>query len=140
MKSQRQLQIGETIKRVISELFLRDDIFFNKQGAHITISQADVSPDAKSAKIFVNIFGNDAVHEKLVAKLNEMAPHFRFQIAKKVVLRVVPEIDFVLDKTQKNAFDISALIEQEAQKFGGEKTKKPSKKTSLKKSKNPNKS
>jgi ribosome-binding factor A len=117
MKSQRQLQIGETIKRVISDIFLRDDIFFNKQGAYITVSQADASPDAKNVKIFVNIFGNDAAHEKLVAKLNEMAPHFRFQIAKKVALRVVPEIDFVLDKTQKHAFDISAIIDQEAQKF-----------------------
>lgn len=126
MKSQRQLQIGETIKRVISDIFLRDDIFLNKQGTYITISQADVSPDAKNAKIFVNIFGNDAAHENLVAKLNEMAPHFRFQIAKKVVLRVVPEISFVLDKTQKNAFDISTIISQEAQKFN--EIAKPTKK------------
>jgi ribosome-binding factor A len=54
MKSQRQLQIGETIKRVISDIFLRDDIFFNKHGTHITVSQADASPDAKNVKIFVN--------------------------------------------------------------------------------------
>ncbi len=127
MKSQRQLQIGETIKRIISDIFLRDDIFLNRQGSHITILQADVSPDVKSAKIFIDIFGNEPVHQNLIEKLNEMAPHFRYQIAKKMTLRVVPEISFVLDKTQKNAFDLAALIDEEARKIQsfGVKAKKP---------------
>jgi ribosome-binding factor A len=116
IKSQRQLQIGETIKRVISEIFLRDDIL-TVPGSYITILEADVSPDAKNARIYIDIFGNEVMHEKIVEKLNEKVPHFRYQMAKKVALRVVPEIVFTLDKTHRNAINLEALIEGEAKKY-----------------------
>lgn len=123
MKSQRQLQIGENIKRIMSDIFLRDDIL-TVPGTLITILEADVSPDAKNVKIFIDIFGNEKMHEKIVEKLNEAAPHFRYQMAKKITLRVVPEIIFILDKTQKNAMNLEALIEDEARKYKGVKGKK----------------
>ncbi len=116
MKSQRQLQIGENIKRIMSEIFLRDDIL-TVPGSLITVLEADVSPDAKNVKIFIDIFGNDAMHEKIVEKLNEAAPHFRYQLAKKITLRIVPEIIFLLDKTQKNAMSLEDLIAEEARKY-----------------------
>jgi len=113
MKSQRQLQIGENIKRVISEIFLRDDIL-SIPGSYITILEADVSPDAKNVKIYIDIFGNEGMHEKIVKALNKAAPHFRFQLAKKVMLRVIPEIIFVNDKTHQRAMSLDSLIENEA--------------------------
>jgi ribosome-binding factor A len=135
MKSQRQLQIGENIKRVMSEIFLRDGIS-TVPGSYITILEADVSPDAKNVKFFIDIFGNDAMHEKIVEKLNAAAPHFRYLLAKRVALRVVPEITFIQDKTQDKAMSLEALIENEAERYKApqEKPKKvPAKKTPRKK-------
>ncbi|MBU6338801.1 MAG: 30S ribosome-binding factor RbfA [Rickettsiales bacterium] len=136
MKSQRQLQIGENIKRNMSEIFLREDIL-TVPGSYITILEADVSPDAKNVKIFIDIFGNEEVHQKIVDKLNDMVPFFRHQLAKRVTLRVVPEIIFVLDKTEQNASSIEALIDKEAKKFSAlekavKKTNKPRSKKTLK--------
>ncbi len=116
MKSQRQLQIGETIKRVISEIFVRDDIL-TVPGSYITILEASVSPDAKNVRIYIDIFGNEPVHEKIVKKLNEMAPHFRYKMAQKINLRTVPEITFVLDKTERKAIDLETVIADEASKY-----------------------
>jgi ribosome-binding factor A len=116
MKSQRQLQIGENIKRIMSDIFLRDDIL-TVPGSFITVLEADVSPDAKNVKIFIDIFGNEKMHEKIITKLNEMSPHFRYKMAKKLTLRIVPEIIFVLDNTQSNAMSLEALIENEANKY-----------------------
>jgi ribosome-binding factor A len=115
-KSQRQLQIGENIKRLMSEIFMRDDIL-TIPGSYITILEADVSPDAKNVKIFIDIFGNEKIHKDIAKKLNDMAPRFRHELSKKVVLRVVPEIKFVLDKTQDNALSIEELIAKEGEKF-----------------------
>ena len=50
-KTQRQLQIGENIKRILTDIFIRNDITTAKN-SYITITEADVSPDAKNAKIF----------------------------------------------------------------------------------------
>jgi ribosome-binding factor A len=129
MKSQRQLQVGENLKRVMCDIFMREDIL-TVPGSYITITQADVSPDAKNAYIYIDIFGNEPMHQKIIEKLNAMAPHFRYLMAKKITLRVVPEITFVLDKTQSRAMNLEALIEQEGQKINGfavlEKKSKPS--------------
>lgn len=134
MKSQRQLQIGENIKRIMSEIFMREDIL-TVPGSYITILEADVSPDAKNIKIFIDIFGNDAIHEKIVDKLNEAAPHFRYQMAKKITLRTVPEITFILDKTQARAMSLEALIEEEGKKLSNPNNKAKSAKTRSKKKK-----
>src|SRR3989338_1648810 len=116
MKSQRKLQIGENIKRLMSEIFLRDDIL-SVPGSLITVLEADVSPDAKNVKIFIDIFGNESAHEKITQALNNAAPHFRYELAKKVKLRIVPEIIFALDKTQRKAVELEALIDKEAKQY-----------------------
>jgi len=132
MKSQRQLQIGENIKRIMSEIFLREDIL-TVPGSYITILEADVSPDAKNVRIYIDIFGNDQVHEKIVKKLNEMAPFFRHQLSKKVTLRTAPEVSFMLDKTQSKALNLEKLISDEAARYNApevkvRKTRAPAKK------------
>jgi len=116
MKSQRQLQIGENIKRVMAEIFLREDIS-TESGSLITVLEVDVSPDAKNAKIFIDIFGNEKMHEEITKKLNEATPHLRYQLAKKVTLRVMPEIVFVLDKTEERAGNLEALITKEGNRY-----------------------
>jgi ribosome-binding factor A len=128
MKSQRQLQIGETIKRMMSDIFLRGDIL-NLSGSYVTILEADVSPDAKNVRIFIDIFGQEEKHPKIIEKLNEAAPHFRYQLAKKVTLRIVPEITFVLDKTGQNALRLETLISKEASKYNAPQPKQKKTKT-----------
>jgi ribosome-binding factor A len=125
MKSQRQLQIGENIKRVMSEIFLRDDIL-TIPGSYITILEADVSPDAKNVKIYIDIFGNEKLHDQILKSLNKAAPHFRFELSKRVSLRVAPEIVFALDRTESRAMKIDDLLARESQKFNqkGSKRKK----------------
>ena len=116
-KSQRQLQIGETIKRVISEIFLRDDIL-TVPGSYITILEADVSPDMKNVKIYIDIFGGDQkIHQKIIKDLNQAVGHFRYELAKRISLRVVPEIIFIIDETQERAKKIAELINSEQKKY-----------------------
>ena len=116
MKSQRQLQIGENIKRIISEIFFREDVA-TIPGTMITVLEADVSPDAKNVRIYVDIFGNEEKHQEIINKLNKSAPHFRYQLAQKITLRVVPEIIFELDTTGARVHNLESLIESESKKF-----------------------
>lgn len=114
-KSQRQLQIGEQIKRILAEIFLQDNLL-NIKDTHITILQADVSPDAKNAKVFIDIFGN-AESKKIIQDLNQITPYLRKQLASKINLRYTPELIFVLDETFKEVNKIEDLLKEEAKKF-----------------------
>lgn len=116
MKSQRQLQVGETIKRIISDIFLRDDIL-SVPGSHITILEADTSPNLKDVKIFIDIYGNEHLHKQITKALNDATPYFRRELSKKVNLRTVPEITFILDKTEEKAMNIESIINSESKKY-----------------------
>ena len=124
-KSQRQLQIGEQIKRILAEIFLQDNLL-NIKNTHITILQADISPDAKNAKIYIDIFSyknskeekiNNDNKSQIIKLLNDKSPHFRYELAKKITLRNVPQISFVIDKAQDNLQLINNLITEENNKI-----------------------
>jgi ribosome-binding factor A len=133
MKSQRQLQIGENIKRIMSEIFLQEDFSVIMNNV-ITIIEADVSPDAKNVKIFVDILGDSTKHKQIFDKICAFAPHFRYELAKKINLRIIPEITFIHDQTFQNASAIEALISQEAQYFLDPKNSQQNIKINAKKS------
>ena len=116
MKSQRQLQIGENIKRLMSEILMREDFLFVNNNV-ITILEADVSPDAKNVKIYVDIFGDNSKKQITFDKLSSRTLHFRFELAKKIKLRVMPEINFVLDKTNDNASIIENIVAHETKSY-----------------------
>ncbi len=116
-KSQRQLQIGENIKRNMADIFIRDGLS-NIAGSLISIVEADVSPDMKNVKIYIDIFGGDQkTHQKIIKDLNQAVGHFRYELAKRISLRVVPEIIFIIDKTQERAKKIAELINNEQKKY-----------------------
>ncbi len=118
LKSQRQLQIGEQIKRILAEIFIQDNLFSTKNSC-VTILQADVSPDAKNAKIFIDIFG--AVDgEKAIQELRKITPYLRGKLSSKINLRFTPELLFILDETSKEVSKIEELLNQESKKFSSE--------------------
>ena len=69
IKSKKQLQVAENLKRYLTTIFHEQDILRLKN-IHLTLSQIDLSPDLKNAKIFVACYGNDKVADKIITELN----------------------------------------------------------------------
>lgn len=117
-KSQRQLQVGEQIKRIVADVLLKEDAFIFP-GAYITVLRADASPDIKNIKIIIDIFGqvDKASRLNLVERLNSSTGYFKSALAKQIRLRYMPEIVFVLDDGFNEAAKIEALIKKESNTF-----------------------
>ena len=60
-KSQRQLQMGENLKRILAEIFLKNN-YSSINGNITTILEVSMSPDLKNARVFIDVFGNNATH------------------------------------------------------------------------------
>ena len=107
IKSQRQLRVGEQIKHLISEVIMLGD-FKNPEIREIliTVTQVNISPDLKNAKVFV-ISQNK---RNIIKFLNEERFFFQNQIAKKLTLKNVPKINFYLDETFDYANNIEKLL------------------------------
>ena len=55
--TQRQLRVGEMIKQALGMLFIRDEAKLPISTKEITVTEVRMSPDLKTAKIFVMPLG-----------------------------------------------------------------------------------
>ena len=110
--TQRQLRVGEMIKQSLGMIFIRDEVkLLNLSTKEITVTEVRMSPDLKTAKIFVMpLGGKDA--EEVVAKLKEFSFVIRKVLSKKIVMKFLPKLFFVKDDSFDYAEKIENLIKQ----------------------------
>ena len=108
-KSQRQLQMGENLKRILAEIFLRNS-YGSTNNNITTILEVSMSPDLKNAKIFLDVFGKNP--HNIIEKINNILPQIRHQVAQKITAKSIPELIFVLDETYKSAHQIEQLLKE----------------------------
>lgn len=75
----------------------------------ITVSKVDVSADFSHAKVFVSIFP-DKDREEVFNALKTCVPFLRKEVARKVKLRITPELHLFLDTQEEYANRIDKLL------------------------------
>jgi ribosome-binding factor A len=97
--SQRQLRVGEVIRRRLSEVLMRADHHDAAlAGFSITVSEVRTSPDLKVATAYVMPLGGEGAEEALAA-LRRNRAELRHLVARGLDLKFAPELRFALDGT-----------------------------------------
>ena len=110
--TQRQLRVGEMIKQALGMLFIRDEAkLTNISTKEITVTEVRMSPDLKTAKIFVMPLGGKNA-EEIIEKLKEFSFVIRKVSSKKIVMKFLPKLYFVKDNSFDYAEKIENLIKQ----------------------------
>lgn len=98
-RSQRQLRVGEMIRRTLAELLAQGDLHDpDLDGASITVGEVRASPDLKHATAYVLPLGGQNA-DVVLAALRRQRPAIRHRLAKSVELRAVPDLHFEIDET-----------------------------------------
>ena len=109
-KSQRQLRVGELLRKEISETLVKNDFHHSDlSNFSITVSQVIVTPDMKWAKAFVSPLGGENFDE-VMDYLNKNVFSIQKIIASKVRLKRMPKLVFIEDKSFDYASNISQKI------------------------------
>jgi ribosome-binding factor A len=85
----------------------------------ISITEVDIAPDLKYAKVFVSSLGGLEEKDAVLASLRSAAGFLRAELAKNLRLRVVPELDFQWDESIEHGAHILELLDKV--KPGGQK-------------------
>ena len=110
--TQRQLRVGEMIKQSLSMIFLKDEAKIpNINTKEITVTEVRMSPDLKTAKIFVLPLGGKNT-EETIRKLKEFSFIVRKVLSKKIIMKFLPKLFFVKDESFDYAEKIENLIKQ----------------------------
>ena len=111
--SQRQLRVGELIRRTLSEILAQGDLHDPElDGVSITVGEVRMSTDLKVATAFVLPLGGQGAEDALAA-LRRNTPELRHLVAKAMTLKYAPQLKFHLDETFDRMDDTRRLFADE---------------------------
>jgi ribosome-binding factor A len=110
--SQRQLRVGELLRRRLAEVLMRGDVHEpGLSGASITVSEVTVTPDLRHATAYVMPLGG-ARSDELMAALGRARGEFRRVVTKGLALKYTPDLTFRLDESFDRLDAQRALFDQ----------------------------
>jgi ribosome-binding factor A len=97
--NQRQLRVGELIRRTLSDVLHRGEVHDPELNRHtITIGEVRCSPDLRVATVYVMPLGGDGIDEAIAA-LARNRGELRHHVAKAMTLKHTPDLRFRADET-----------------------------------------
>lgn len=108
MAKYRQGRINDELQKEVA-MILRDVKDPRVSGAFISVTAAEVTPDLKFAKVYYSALMGDK--KEIKRGLISSAGFIRGQIAKRMNLRITPEITFVEDGSIEYGAKISKILE-----------------------------
>ena len=111
-KSQRQLRVGEELRHLISNALLRET-FYDQiiENNYITITEVNISPDLKNAKVYIMPLGGKNKFEVLDS-LNKANGRIKKLISNNINLRQIPKLQFKIDETFEYAKNIEDILQK----------------------------
>lgn len=112
--SQRQLRVGELIRRTLSEILMRGEVHdpdLNRMS--ITVGEVRVSPDLRIATVYVCSLGGQG-QEDLISLLARNKSELRRAVSKELTLKFSPELRFRLDETFDRMDETRRMFSQES--------------------------
>lgn len=111
--SQRQLRVGELIRRTLSEVLARGDVHdpdLNRMS--VTVGEVRTSPDLKIATAYVLPLGGQG-REEIIGLLARNKGELRRMVSKKLALKFAPDLRFQLDETFDRMDETRRMLDSE---------------------------
>lgn len=107
--SLRNERVRKELMREISEI-LRMEVR-GLEGI-VSITDVEVSHDNSFAKVFYSVFGSDEQKEKSVNIINQNVSKIRFEVGKRIRLRLTPELRFIQDNSIERGSRVNEILEK----------------------------
>lgn len=111
--SQRQLRVGELIRRTLSDVLARGDIHdpdLNRMS--ITVGEVRTSPDLRVATAYVLPLGGQG-RDEVISLLARNKGELRRAVSKKLTLKFSPDLRFQLDETFDRMDETRRMLSQD---------------------------
>jgi ribosome-binding factor A len=110
--TRRTDRVADAIQEEIARLLLRE--IKDPRVGMITLTGVRVSADLRHARVLFSVFGEAERREEALAGLRSASGFVRTQLARRLNLRVVPEIVFEADTSLEEAQRVSRLLKEKS--------------------------
>ncbi|MBQ1482253.1 MAG: 30S ribosome-binding factor RbfA [Erysipelotrichaceae bacterium] len=80
-----------------------------------TVTEVDVSPDLNSAKVYVSFLGKNYKKRDGLDALRRSKGYIKSELAKRVRMRKIPDLTFVVDDTLDKADRIEEILHKDTE-------------------------
>jgi ribosome-binding factor A len=77
-----------------------------------TVSEVQLAPDGRSARVFVEVYGDEGQARDTMAGLESAKGFIRYELGDRLQLRHVPELHFLLDTSEQYGTRIDQLLDR----------------------------
>jgi len=103
-------RVNNLIRQEISELLQRQ-VKDPRLGNFISVTEVHTSPDLRYAKIFISSIGSDEGRQETLSVLAVASGFFRKELARRLRLRRIPELNFQWDDSIERGDHLLKLID-----------------------------
>ncbi len=123
--SNRIVRINELVQREISDILRQR---YTAESVAITVSEVRISPDLRDGRVFVAIIGDQATVTERFRWIQKKAPDIREELSKRIVLKFLPRMTYVLDKSSDRVARLLSAMDaiEPRREPAGEPTEEPS--------------
>ena len=106
--SRRSHRVADLVRSEISNLLLTE--VHDPEIRLVTITDVEMPPDLKSARVYFTAHGDEAVLERVGEGLARAAGFLRREVGRRCGLRYAPELHFQRDRTYESGARIEEIL------------------------------
>ena len=109
--SNRIVRINELVQRELSDILRKR---YTSESVSIPISEVRIAPDLRDGRVFVAIIGDKTQVADRFKWIKRVAPELRSELAKRIVIKFLPRMTFVLDTSSDRAARVLSALDKVA--------------------------
>lgn len=109
--TRRTERINSQLREEISDL-LRRNVKDPRIGGLVSITEVDVSPDLRQAKVYVSVLGTEEEKAATFEALKAAARFLQRELRRRLQIRRTPELTFMHDLTLEKGARMLALLQE----------------------------
>jgi len=103
-------KVGEQIRIELTQLLARE--VHDPGIGFITLTKVTVTPDLQLARVYYTSFGDEKAQKDTGQALHRASPFLRRQVAQRIRLRRVPELEFFYDKSVAQHDRVEQILQE----------------------------
>ena len=109
-ESRRSQRVADVVRAELSRLLLLEA--HDPDLHRVTVTDVEMPPDLRSARVFFSCLGGDDEREKATEALRRAAGYLRREVGQRCQLRYAPELHFISDLSLERGARIEELLQQ----------------------------
>lgn len=108
--TRRMPKVDDLIQVEVAELLQRQVKHHDLQDVMLSITRVETSPDLQSARVFISVMDDSLDPKAIQAALEHTEPFIHRELGRRLHMRRIPRIKFILDRSIAEGDRIASLL------------------------------